>query len=52
MKKDSTLRFLLALGGQKIVVLQDQENLQVFGSPLSRQHNVSVCRLADAVNSK
>lgn len=52
MKNSNHLRFLLALGGQKVVVLQDQENLQIYGSDFSRTNSVSVCRLSEAVHTK
>ncbi len=52
MKQNNNLRFLLALGGQKVVVLQNQENLQIYGSPISDGNNVSICRLSDAVTGK
>ncbi|MBR3604221.1 MAG: hypothetical protein IKL48_06095 [Elusimicrobiaceae bacterium] len=48
--KNNNLRFLLALGGQKVVVLQNQEHLHIYSSPLSCKNNVSVGRLADAVS--
>ncbi len=49
MKKPN-LRFLLALGSQKVVVMQQEDQMHIYGSKAAR--NVSVERISQAVLSK
>lgn len=50
MKNQTNLRFLLALGNTKIVVLKEQGDLQVYSSPaVARKKQVAAERLADAL---
>ncbi len=51
MKKQPNLRFLLALGNTKIVVLKDQEELQVYSSAQNKRqkNNVAAERLTEAL---
>ncbi len=51
MKTNSNLRFLLALGNQKVIIMQEAESLRVYGTPRQRA-NISVSRLSDAVASR
>lgn len=52
MNQNQNLRFFLALGNQKVVVLQGQENMDVYATPTPGRMNVSVGRLALAVSGK
>lgn len=52
MKNTSNLRFLLALGGQKIVVMQDDENMHVYSDESSGRGNVSAARISHAVTAR
>ena len=46
------LRFLLALGNQKVVIMQQQDEVQVFTGQDAGRPNVSASRLCEAVESK
>lgn len=52
MTKSANLRFLLSLGNQKIVVLDQQDNLHFYASTPSRGPNVSPARIAAALTAK
>lgn len=52
MNKSTHLRFLLALGGQKAVVFQEQKNLHIYASPVSKRNNVSWGHLSDTLQPK
>ena len=52
MKKKPNLRFLMALGGQKIIILQDDESLHVYSDKAAQRKNVSVDRVCDVIGSK
>ena len=52
MAKNTTLRFLLALGGQRIVVLNRQEQNYLYGGQSTSRQNVSPSRLYTAVQAK
>ncbi len=51
MKNQTNLRFLLALGNTKMIVLKDQENLHIYSNNTDkRQKNaVKADRLAQAL---
>lgn len=52
MKNNPSLRFLLALGGQKVIVMQDDENTHVYSDAGRCRCNVSVERISNAVTAK
>lgn len=52
MTKSANLRFLLSLGNQKIIVLNQQDDLQFYASHHSRGPNVSAARIAAALTAK
>lgn len=52
MKNNNTLRFLLALGNQKVIVMQDREDAHVYSNGCACRGNVSVERISDAVLAK
>ncbi len=54
MTKTNNLRFLLALGNKKVVVLKDQDTLNVYSDnrPASSKNRLSVERLAEAVANR
>lgn len=50
MNKKTSLRFLLALGNTKVVVLNDQEGLQVYAdNSTSQKHAVAAERISEAL---
>ncbi|MBO7238707.1 MAG: hypothetical protein J6U96_05495 [Elusimicrobiaceae bacterium] len=49
MIKKSNLRFLLSLGGQKVVIMQEQDQLRVYTREYTDRPNVSAARLSEAV---
>ncbi len=51
MKHQTNLRFLLALGNTKIVVLKDEDDLQVYSNPENKgkKHAVAPERLTEAL---
>ena len=50
MNKKTSLRFLLALGNTKVVVLNDREGLQVYADNSTRQkHAVAAERISEAL---
>lgn len=53
MTQNSNLRFLLALGNKKVVVLKDHDTLNIYSDNrlTSARSRVSVERLAEAVAS-
>ena len=51
IKKTPSLRFLLALGGKKVVVMQEQENMQVYSDQAPRS-GVFVERISHALAAK
>ena len=52
MKTHSNLRFLLALGGQKIIVLERENNLHIYTDKRATRANVSVERLSAVMAPK
>lgn len=51
--KNSNLRFLLALGGKKVVVMQQRDNLQVYSDSHScRTDEVTLQRISEAVSAR
>lgn len=52
MTKKTSLRFLLALGNTKIVVLNEQERLQVYagGDSARKKHAVAAERISEALS--
>lgn len=52
MEKKQNLRFLMALGGQKIIVLQDEENVHIYTDKRSERSNVSAERVSALIHSK
>ncbi len=52
IKKTPSLRFLLALGGKKVVVMQDQENMHVYSDQAPRSNGVFVERISHALTAK
>lgn len=53
MKKKTSLRFLLALGNSKVVVLNEQEGMQVYsgGKASHKKHAVAAERISEALSS-
>lgn len=51
MKNQTNLRFLLALGNTKIVVLKDHDDLQVYSNHTEKRHKNTVAaeRLTEAL---
>ncbi len=51
MKNQTNLRFLLALGNTKIVVLEDQENLHIYSNKTDKNQKTAVAaeRLTEAL---
>lgn len=50
MTKKTSLRFLLALGNTKVVVLNEQEGLQVYAdTSTSRKHALAAERISEAL---
>ncbi len=52
MNKKPNLRFIMALGGQKIIILQDDENLHVYSDKTPERKNVSLERVCDVIGKK
>ena len=52
MTHKSNLRFLLALGNQKVVIMQQQDQMQIFTGRDMGRSNVSASRLCEAVESR
>lgn len=52
MNTKSNLRFFLALGGQKVVVLQDQQHMQIYADKKPVRGNVSVERMSAVLQTK
>lgn len=52
MKNTANLRFFLALGNQKIVVVKKEDNLHIYADKNSTRKNVSIERLAALIQSK
>lgn len=52
IKKTPSLRFLLALGGKKVVVMQDQEDMHVYSDQTPRSSRVFVERISNAVAAR
>ncbi len=52
MTKKSNLRFLLALGGQKVIIMQEQDELQVYTKQHTEKPNVSALHLYEVVQSR
>ena len=52
MSTKSNLRFLLALGGQRIVVLKEQHQTNLYINPLQHQKNISPAHLYAALQAK
>jgi len=52
MNKKTSLRFLLALGNTKVVVLKDRDELQVYadGKSKSQKHAVAAERISEALS--
>ncbi len=52
MKKKTSLRFLLALGNTKVVVLNEQEGMQVYsdGASSRKKHAVAAERISEALS--
>ena len=52
MNKKTSLRFLLALGNTKVVVLNEQEGLQVYsgGKTSGNKHAVAAERISEALS--
>lgn len=52
--KKTNLRFLLALGNKKVVVLKEADTLSVYSDnrPAGPKNRLSVERLTDAVSSR
>lgn len=52
MKNQTNLRFLLALGNTKIVVLKDQDELHVYANSADKhqKHAVAAERLTEALS--
>jgi len=46
------LRFLLALGGQRVVIIKNQNRLQLYAGQQSDKPNVSPERLCAVVQTK
>lgn len=49
MKRAQNIRFLLALGGQKVVVTQERQHTHIYANPVSTRQNVSLKRLSALV---
>lgn len=52
MQAANNLRFLLALGNQKVVVLQDQAHTHIYSGLSGRRINVSLTSLTQAIAGK
>lgn len=52
MTEKSKLRFLLALGGQRIVVLNKNAYTHLYTQPAVTRQNVSASRLYTAIQTK
>lgn len=54
MTKKTSLRFLLALGNTKIVVLNQQEGLQVYAreDSVRNKHAVAAERISEALSAQ
>lgn len=53
MSKKTSLRFLLALGNTKVVVLNDREGLQIYAdSPTNKKHAVAAERISEALTTR
>lgn len=52
MNQNANLRFLLALGGQKVVVLQSEHDTHIYADSPAPQSNVSVKRLLAALSER
>ena len=52
MKNKSNLRFLLALGNQKVVVLEQAQNLHIYADKKNTRANVSLERLSSVMHTK
>ncbi len=52
IKKTPSLRFLLALGGKKVVVVQNQQDLQVYSDQAPRSGHVFVERISNAIAAR
>lgn len=50
MNQNANLRFLLALGGQKVIVLQNEHDMHIYANAHAPQDNVSVKRLIDTLS--
>lgn len=47
-----TLRFLLALGGKKVVVMQEEEALHVYSDQRPCRNSISVERISNALTAR
>ncbi len=54
MTKTNNLRFLLALGNKKVVVVEEQDKMNVYSDnrPSGSKNRLSVERLAEAVSNR
>lgn len=53
MNKPTKLRFLLSLGSTKIVLTEENEQLQLYtNNPATRKNAVQTQRVLDAVSSR
>lgn len=52
MQNKNNLCFLLALGNQKVVVMRQEEELEIYTGTKSGKQNVSVSRLSNALSRK
>lgn len=54
MKNQTNLRFLLALGNTKIVVLKDQDNLHIYSNQPDKRQKKTVAaeRLTEALTPR
>ena len=52
MSEKPNLRFLLALGGQRVVVLRQRQQTQLYTNCSAQPKNISPARLYAAVQTK
>lgn len=52
MQNKNNLRFLLALGNQKVVVMRQQDNFEIYSGKKSGKQNVSLSRISTALAQK
>ena len=52
MTKKPNLRFIMALGGQKIIILQDEQTMHVYSDKKPERKNVSVERVCHVLDIK